>query len=76
MKTPKTFSTKYYQENIERQQKQAHERNQNLSKEEKEKKPQYGVERMAVNKNLSENEKQKLVKYRKNCCRLRKNSLL
>ena len=41
--------------------KKAHERYQSLSKEEKEKKPQYGRERY---KNLPEDERQKLVEYR------------
>ena len=53
----KTLSAKYYQENKEKLQKKARERYQNLSKEEKEKKPQYGE----CYKNLSEDEKQKLV---------------
>ena len=43
--------------------KKARERYQNLSKEEKEKKWQYGRKRY---KNLSEDEKSKLVGYRKN----------
>ena len=43
--------------------KKARERYQNLSKEEKEKKPQYGHKRY---KNLSEDEKNRLVEYRKN----------
>ena len=38
----KDISTKYYQNNKERFQKKAHERYQSLSKEEKEKKQQYG----------------------------------
>ena len=38
----KNLSTKYYQENRERLKKKACERYQNLSKEEKEKKQQYG----------------------------------
>ena len=38
----KNLSAKYYQENKERLQKKARERYQNLSKEEKEKKLQYG----------------------------------
>ena len=50
----KCLSAKYCQENKERY--------QNLSKEEKEKKQQYGRE---CYKNLSEYEKQKLVEYRK-----------
>ena len=41
---PKTLSAKYYQENKERLQKKAPERYKNLSKEEKEKKQQYGRE--------------------------------
>ena len=54
---------KYYQENKEIVHKKARERYQNLSKEEKGKKEQYGHER---HKNFSEDEKQKLVEYRKN----------
>ena len=38
----KNLSAKYYQENKKRLQKKARERYQNLSKEEKEKKGQYG----------------------------------
>ena len=41
----KNLSAKYYQENKEWLQKKAHERYQNLSKVEKEKKRQYGYER-------------------------------
>ena len=37
----KNLSAKYYQENKKRLQKEAHERYQNLSREEKEKKQQY-----------------------------------
>ena len=44
-----------------------------LSKEEKEKKGQYGRESY---KNLSKNEKNKLVEYRKIYYRMRKNTLL
>ena len=65
----KTLSAKYYQENKERLQKEAHEKYQYLSKEEKGKKPQYGRERY---KNLSENAKQKPVEYRKKCHKMRK----
>ena len=50
----KAFSAKYYQENKDQLQKEARERYQNLSKEEKEEKLQYGCERY---KNLSEDEK-------------------
>ena len=57
----KISSAKYYQENKERVQKEARERYQNLSKNEKEK--EAGRERY---KNLSEDEKQMLVGYRKN----------
>ena len=59
----KNLSAKYYQENKEWLQKKAHERYQNLSKVEKEKKRQYGYER---EKNLSEDAKEKLFEYRKN----------
>ena len=52
------MSAKYYQVNIERLQKKARERYQNLSKEGKEKKRQYGRERY---KNPSEDEKQSLL---------------
>ena len=70
---PKNLSTKFYEENKERLQKNACERYQNLSKEEKEKKQQYGQERY---KNLSEDETQKLIYYRKKNYRMRKNALL
>ena len=50
---PKNSSAKYYQENKERLQKKACERYQILSKEEKEKKQQYGHE---CYNNLSEDE--------------------
>ena len=59
---PKNSSAKYYQNNKERQQEKALERYQSLSKEEQEKKPQYGHER---HKSLQGDEKQKLVEYRK-----------
>ena len=55
---------------IKKDYKKAHERYQNLYKEEKENKPQYGCER---HKNLSEDEKQKLVEYRKKYYRMKKN---
>ena len=58
----KTLSAKYYQKTKERLQKNAREKYQNLSKEEKEKKLQHGRERY---KNLFKNEAQKLVEYRK-----------
>ena len=41
----KNLSAKHYQENKERLQKKARERCQNVSKEEKDKKQQYGHER-------------------------------
>ena len=41
----KTLSAKYYKDNKERVQKKARERYQNISKEEKAKKRQYGRER-------------------------------
>ena len=50
----KHLPAKYYQEYNERVQKNFRERYQNLSKEEKEKKPQYGCEHY---KNLSEDDK-------------------
>ena len=40
----KHLSAKYYQENKKRPQKEARERYQNLSREEKEKKQQYGCD--------------------------------
>ena len=58
----KTLSAKYYQKNKERLQKNAREKYQNLSKEEKEKKLHHGHEHY---KNLLKNEAQKLVEYRK-----------
>ena len=58
----KNLSAKHYQDNIERLQKRVRERYQNLSKEEEEKKRQYGRER---SRNLSEDEKNKLVECRK-----------
>ena len=65
----KTLLTKYYQEKIERLQKNACGRYQNLSKEEKEKKQQYDCERY---KNLSQVEKQKLTEYRRKYHKMRK----
>ena len=59
---PKNLSAKYYQENKEILQKKACVRNQNLSKEEKEKKQQYGGERYKI---LSEYKKPKFLEYRK-----------
>ena len=59
----KNLSAKYYQDSKERLQKKAHKSYQNLSKEEKEKKWQYGCK---SNKNLSEDEIIKLAEYRKN----------
>ena len=60
----KTLSAKYYQENKERLQKKARERNQNLSKEENKKSEYY--------KTLSEGKRQNLVEYRKKCYKTRK----
>ena len=73
VKMSKTLSAKYYQENKERLQKKAREVYQNLSKDEKEKKWEYGCERF---KNLSENEQLKFVEYRKKYYRARKNASL
>ena len=70
----KNLSAKYYQENKERPQKNARERYQNLSKEDKEKKKQeYDCE---CYKNFSEDEQNKQVDYRKKYYRMRKNALL
>ena len=66
----KNLSVKYYQKNKERLQKK---RYQNLSKEEKEKKQQYGRE---CYKNLSEDEKDKLVEYRKKYYTMRKKGFI
>ena len=55
----KNWSAKY-QENIKRLQKRDRESYQNLSKEEKEKKQQYGHE---YYKSLSKDKQQKLVEY-------------
>ena len=52
-----------YQKNNEKLQKEAHERYQNLSQEEKGKKHQYHRDRT---KNLSEKEKQRKVEYMRN----------
>ena len=54
---------KYYQKNKEKLQKEACERYQNLSEDEKEKKRQYHHDR---NKKFSEEEKQKKVEYMRN----------
>ena len=67
----KNLSAKYYLENKRRLQKKAHERCQNLSKDENEKKRQYGRE---CYKYLSEDEKQKLFEYRKKYYRMRENA--
>ena len=58
----KDSSAKYYWNNKERPLKKARETYQNLSKEEKDKRQQYGCEWY---KNLPEDEKQKHVEYRK-----------
>ena len=71
----KNLSAKHYQENKERLRIKAHERYQNLSEQEEEKKFQYGRKGY---KNLSEYEKKKkkLVEHRKKYYRMRKNTLL
>ena len=56
IKMNKNLSAKYYQENIERLQKQPRERHQNLSNEEK-RKSDYMVVGRERYKNLSEDEK-------------------
>ena len=63
------LSAKYYQGNKERLQKKACGRYQNLSEEEKRKKPQYGRE---LCQNLSEDEKNKVVGYSKKSYKKRK----
>ena len=68
----KVSSAKYFQNNTELQKKNACERYQSLSKEEKEKKQQHGHEQY---KNLPEDRKQKFVEYRK-IYKMRKNALL
>ena len=67
----KNLSSKYHQENKERLQKKACEKNQNHSQEEKEKKQHYGRKRY---QNLSENLKKSLLRIEKNC-RMGKNTL-
>ena len=62
MKISKNLSAKYYQKNKEKIQKKLLKDIRIFSKEEKEKKQQYGHE---CYKNLSEDEKQKFVDYRK-----------
>ena len=61
-KVYKNLSVKYYQGNRERLPKKPYERHQNLSKEKKGKKWQYGHD---CYKNLSEDENNKPVEYRK-----------
>ena len=63
IKVSKDSSAKYYEDYTERLQNKPRERHQNLYKEEKEKKRQYGHERY---KTLPKNEKQNLVEYIKN----------
>ena len=66
IKKYKNLSAEYYPENkagVLKTTKKARERYQSFSKEEKEKKQQYGYERY---KSLPEDEKQKIVEYRKN----------
>ena len=58
---------------IKKDYKKARKRYQNLSKEEKRRKPQHGYEPY---KNLPEYEKEKLVEYSKKYFRMRKNVLL
>ena len=71
----KTLSAKYYQENKDRLQKRACKRYQNLSKEEKEEKQQYGREKMSqkmknksllsIEKNIIEQKKIPNYNYKK-----------
>ena len=57
------MTTNYYQKHIKKLQKEARERYQNLSEEEKQKKGQYHCER---NKNLSEEQKKEKFQYMRN----------
>ena len=68
----KNLSGKYYQENKERLQTKTRARYQNLSKEAKEERQQYGCE---CCKNLPENKKN-LVEYRKKYYRMRKKDFI
>ena len=68
---PKNLSDKYYQEYKDCK-KKLMKNIQNIFKEEKETKRQYGGE---SSRNLSEDEKGKLVEYRKKYYRMRKNAL-
>ena len=68
---PKNLSEKYYQEYKDCKKKLV-KNIQNIFKEEKETKRQYGDE---SSRNLSEDEKGKLVEYRKKYYRMRKNAL-
>ena len=68
---PKNLSDKYYQEYKDCK-KKLMKNIQNIFKEEKETKRQYGDE---SSRNLSEDEKGKLVEYRKKYYRMRKNAL-
>ena len=67
----KNSSAKHYQNNKERLRKRACERYESLSKEEKEKKQQYGREWCKI---LSEDEKQKLMECSKKYNKTRKNA--
>ena len=57
--------------NLRKTIKKARKKYRNISKEEKEKKRQYGPE---CYKNLAEDEKEKLAEYRKKYYRMRKNA--
>ena len=57
------MTTNYYQKHPKKLQKEARERYQNFSEEEKEKKGQYHCER---NKNLSEEQKKEKFQYMRN----------
>ena len=63
IKITKNLLAKYHQENKEILQRKAHERYQNLSKEEKDKNQQHGLEGY---KQLSEDEKKILLSIEKN----------
>ena len=63
----KDLSAKYYQKNNERLQNKTVQRHQDLSKEKKSKKREYGCKRY---KNLLRDINQSLVEYRKKCYKL------
>ena len=65
--------TGYYQKKQKKASKKPCEQYQNLSKEERNKKHQYGREQY---RNLSEDKKQRLVEYRKKYCKMKSKNWL